>query len=63
MEALAAELTAHTDTKATAVSADLNTVEGRDRLLAACPAPDILVNNNGMGFVRGNWLEQGRAVS
>lgn len=29
-----------------AVAADLNTDAGRDVLLAACPAPDILVNNN-----------------
>lgn len=26
--------------------ADINTQEGRDALVAACPAPDILVNNN-----------------
>lgn len=30
-----------------AVRADLNTEAGRSALLAACPAPDILVNNNG----------------
>lgn len=30
----------------TAVAADLNTEAGRQALLAACPAPDILVNNN-----------------
>jgi 3-oxoacyl-[acyl-carrier protein] reductase len=28
------------------VAADLNTESGRGKLLAACPAPDILVNNN-----------------
>ena len=28
------------------VAADLNTPEGRAQLLAACPDPDILVNNN-----------------
>lgn len=28
------------------VAADVNTREGQDALLAACPAPDILVNNN-----------------
>ena len=28
------------------VAADLNTESGRSALLAACPAPDILVNNN-----------------
>ncbi len=31
----------------TAVAADLSTAEGRDRLLQSCPAPDILVTNNG----------------
>jgi 3-oxoacyl-[acyl-carrier protein] reductase len=29
-----------------AVSADINTPEGRNKLIAACAAPDILVNNN-----------------
>jgi len=47
LQALAAELTQQTGTKATGAAADLNTQEGRDRLLAACPEPDILVNNNG----------------
>ena len=28
------------------VVADINTTDGRAQLLAACPAPDILVNNN-----------------
>ena len=32
--------------QARAVAADLVTPEGRDALLAACPEPDILVNNN-----------------
>ncbi len=31
----------------TAVAADVTTAEGRAALLAACPAPDILVNNVG----------------
>lgn len=31
----------------TGVAADIATPEGRAALLAACPAPDILVNNNG----------------
>src|SRR5271157_1556486 len=29
------------------VVADVSTREGQDALLAACPAPDILINNNG----------------
>jgi 3-oxoacyl-[acyl-carrier protein] reductase len=28
------------------IMADLNTLEGRDQIIAACPQPDILVNNN-----------------
>lgn len=32
--------------KVTPVQADINTEEGRAALLAACPAPDILINNN-----------------
>lgn len=31
---------------AQAVVADLDTPEGRERLLTACPSPDILINNN-----------------
>ena len=30
-----------------AVAADVSTAEGQAELLSACPAPDILVNNNG----------------
>lgn len=47
LAALAHDLTQTTGTKAHAVAADLNTAEGRARLLYACPTPDILVNNNG----------------
>lgn len=36
-----------TGAKVTAVAADVGTPEGRAALLAACPAPDILINNNG----------------
>ena len=32
--------------KVTAVAADVGTPEGQKALLAACPSPDILVNNN-----------------
>lgn len=35
-----------TGARVTPVQADLNTETGRAALLAACPAPDILVNNN-----------------
>ena len=42
-EAIAAE----TGVEATPVVADLDSEDGRARLLEACPEPDILVNNNG----------------
>jgi 3-oxoacyl-[acyl-carrier protein] reductase len=35
-----------TGARITSVQADLNTEAGRSALLAACPVPDILVNNN-----------------
>lgn len=47
LEAAAAELSATAGVKVIPVAADLATPEGQQALLAACPAPDILVNNNG----------------
>jgi len=46
LEATAAELRSATGVKITAVVADVSTAEGQSALFAACPAPDILVNNN-----------------
>src|SRR4029453_6306584 len=46
LEATAAELRHATGAKVTAVMADVATPEGQAALLAACPQPDILVNNN-----------------
>lgn len=43
----------------TTVAADLNTEAGRETLLAACDAPDILINNNG-GPPPGMWHDWGR---
>lgn len=43
----AAAIRAETGVTVTEVVADLSTEAGRQALLAACPAPDILVNNNG----------------
>jgi 3-oxoacyl-[acyl-carrier protein] reductase len=40
----------------TAIAADIATAEGRDRLLAAAPVCDILVNNNG-GPKPGNFTD------
>jgi 3-oxoacyl-[acyl-carrier protein] reductase len=47
LEATAGEIRRETGARVTAVVADLSTETGRAALLAACPAPDILVNNNG----------------
>ena len=41
-----AEIEAVYDTSIVAVAADINTEAGRQRLVAACPDADILVNNN-----------------
>ena len=47
LEATARDIRGATGAKTTAVAADVSTREGQEALLAACPAPDILVNNNG----------------
>jgi 3-oxoacyl-[acyl-carrier protein] reductase len=47
LEATAADIRAATGVDVTPVLADVNTAEGQAALLAACPAPDILINNNG----------------
>ena len=46
LEETAAELRRLTSAKITAVAADVATAEGQHKLIAACPDPDILVNNN-----------------
>ena len=46
LEAAAHEIHAATGLKVTAIQADITTQEGRDRLIAACPEADILINNN-----------------
>lgn len=45
LEKAAAEITAQTGTPVRYVVANITTEAGRDAALAACPAPDILVNN------------------
>jgi len=45
-EATAAEIAKATGAKVTAVVADVAAPDGQKALLAACPAPDILINNN-----------------
>jgi 3-oxoacyl-[acyl-carrier protein] reductase len=46
LERAAADLAQRTGGTVVAVCADINVGEGRSALLAACPRPDILVNNN-----------------
>jgi 3-oxoacyl-[acyl-carrier protein] reductase len=46
LEATAAELRRATGAKIIAVPGDVATPDGQTALLAACPEPDILVNNN-----------------
>lgn len=59
VEATVAEIAAATGAKVTGVAADVGTHEGQQALLAACPSPDILVNNNG-GPPRKNYGELDR---
>src|SRR5690606_14265008 len=47
LEATAQEIRNRADVTVTPVLADVSTPEGQQALLAACPAPDILLNNNG----------------
>jgi 3-oxoacyl-[acyl-carrier protein] reductase len=47
LEATAREIRAATGAHIVAVAGDLDSAEVRAALLEACPAPDILVNNNG----------------
>jgi len=48
LEETAEAIRAKTGVEVTAIPGDFNTSEGRDALLAAGPAPDILVNNPGV---------------
>ena len=43
----AEDIRERTGVRVTAVACDIGLPEGRKAVLAACPAPDILVNNNG----------------
>jgi 3-oxoacyl-[acyl-carrier protein] reductase len=47
LETTADEIRKATGVEVIAVAADVSTREGQEALIAACPAPDILVNNNG----------------
>ena len=47
LEATAEEIRKATGVKVTAIAGDVTTEEGRKQILAACPNPDILINNAG----------------
>ncbi len=47
LESTAEEIRKASGVEVTPVAADVSTAEGQAALIAACPAPDILVNNNG----------------
>ena len=46
-EATAKEISKATGVSVTPVVADISTAQGQEAVLAACPEPDILINNNG----------------
>ena len=54
------EISKQTDVTVTQIVGDLDAEEGRKALLAACPAPDILINNNG-GPPPGAFAQWGEA--
>ena len=59
--AAAEEISAETGVKIIPVAADINRDEGRAATLAACPEPDIIVNNSG-GPPTGNFRDWDRAT-
>ena len=56
LEATAEEIRKETGAKVTAIAGDISTEAGRQAALAACPNPDILVNNCG-GPPHGDFRE------
>jgi 3-oxoacyl-[acyl-carrier protein] reductase len=54
LEHAAQALRERTGAMISTIQADLNTADGRERIIAACPDPDILVNNNA-GPPPGDW--------
>lgn len=61
LEATAEEIRKASGVQVSAVAADLTSVDGRKAVLAACPNPDILVNNNG-GPPAGDFRDWDREV-
>ena len=61
IQAAAAAIAAETGARVTSVAADLTTEAGRAAVLAACPAPDVLVNN-GDGMPPGDFRDWDRDI-
>jgi 3-oxoacyl-[acyl-carrier protein] reductase len=64
LESAADEIASVTGNRPKTVVADVTTKDGRDAILAACPAPDILINNAGgpppgdfRKFEREDWIK------
>jgi 3-oxoacyl-[acyl-carrier protein] reductase len=64
LEKTANELRSKYQVKVTAVAGDITTPAGRDAVLKACPAPDILINNAGgpppgdfRNWTRDDWIK------
>ena len=62
LEEAAAGIKSRTGVKPAVVAADVTSQEGRDRIAAACPAPDILVCNPGVRQVPVDFRTPGREV-
>ncbi len=60
LEATADEIRRETGSKVTTLACDITTPEGRQKALAACPSPDILVTNAG-GPPPGDFRQWGEA--
>src|SRR5579872_5643644 len=63
LDAAAAQIFAATGSRPQVLVADLNTEQGREAIVTACPTPDILVNNNAgpepgkiADWSRADWL-------
>jgi len=63
LEATAADIRQKTGVNVTAIACDITTPEGRAKVLAACPQPDILINNAGgpppgdfRNWTRDDWI-------
>ena len=61
IKATAEEISSETGVNIIPVAADINSDEGREAILNACPEPDIIVNNSG-GPPTGNFRDWDRKI-